>query len=231
MTISYPKADMFSVQLHEVGRGAGLTVHSVDVFQPDFKHRLTFAPDNDVKKVFIPELAAMLEKTIAAIGPGVNVHSEPDTVVDLPGLTLGRLRIMVVDTDPAARRFVVRFAYFIGGLQAAFKLDTRMALPTVGHREAIAVSALVDICTPALNIIAHRDYLPDRTSPNQTHMEVKLDGIDEVQHELSFYLQLLKRYVAAANPAQTAPEPAVASQSDPNVYEYPRRISAAGRAS
>ena len=228
MTTSCQKADMFSLQLHELGDGSGYGVQSVDIFQPDFKHRLTFSTRNNIHSVLVPELAAYLEDMIARIDKDTRVHSEPDAVVDLPGLTLGRLRVLTFDPVTDAKRFVVRFAYFIGGLQAAFNVDTRLALPTVSHREAIAVSALVDICTPALNIIAHREFLGEGRSSDETLLLAKLDGIDEVQNELSFYLQLLKRYVGSLNPGHTAPEPIVGPADVHNIREYPQKLSAIG---
>lgn len=200
-------SDMFSLQLSETPDGTGYKVNSVEIVQPNFLHRLTFSRNNLIHEVLSFDLSSYVLKLLDQINQDTMVFSEPDAVVELPGLVLGKLRMLVHRSQKKQRSVIVRFAYFIGGVQAAFRVDTHFQTPSVQHREAVAVSALMDICIPAFDIISSQlPKLPEEQKSEA--VSDRLSALSHLESDLTFYLCMLQRYVvSAANDALPAPRP------------------------
>lgn len=197
------KSDMLSIQLSQQPGQDGFVIDSVDIVQPNFRHRLSFSNGQSYEQVLSPKLANYVGELVASIDRDAMIFSEPDAVVDLPGLVLGRLRMLVHTAKDTARQVIIRFAYFIGGVQSAFQVETHFKLPTVNHREAIAVAALHDICIPVFDIVSSvvSGLFNDDTGPVAT--SGRLDRFAEVETDLLFYLELLKRYIkSTADPQE-----------------------------
>ncbi|KMW60300.1 hypothetical protein AIOL_000453 [Candidatus Rhodobacter oscarellae] len=220
MNVEKNKPDMLSIQLSQAPGDAGFIVDSVDIAQPNFRHRLSFSNQNGVDAILSPKLAKYVQKLLGSINKDAMVFSEPDTVVELPGLVLGRLRMLVHTGANLARQVIIRFAYFIGGVQAAFGIETHFSLPSVNHREALAVAALHDICIPVFDVVSNvlGGLFGDDTA--QRSAQERLSRFTELESELLFYLELLKRYIKSAGEFAELQPP-------PNVFAL---ASAGGRA-
>lgn len=222
MTPDPSKTDMLSIQLSLESSHTEYQVDSVDIYQPNFKHRLSFSGEKSVAEVLSPRLAEYITALLKRLDQDTMVLSEPDAVVDLPGLVLGKLRVLVHTAKTKSRQVIVRFAYFIGGVQAAFRVATHFELPTLSHREALAVAALHDICIPVFDVVSSAigglfDDHTARSSPRE-----RLSRLSDVESDLLFYLQLLKRYVSAANAETILPPP----RPVPQLPNMPRRAEA-----
>lgn len=199
MTTDSSQKDMLSIQLSLAKDTERYVVDSVDIHQPNFRHRLSFTRDKEVEAILSPKLADYINALLAKVDQDRMVFSIPDAVVDLPDLVLGKLRVLVHTAQDKTRQVIVRFSYFIGGVQAAFKVATHFKLPSISHREALAVSALHDICIPVFDVVSSavtglfddgmRDFSPRE----------RLSKLADVESDLLFYLQLLKRYVATSH--------------------------------
>lgn len=199
------KSDMLSIQLSQRPGREGFVIDSVDIVQPNFRHRLSFSNGQSYEHVLTPKLAEYVATLVSSIDRDAMIFSEPEAVVDLPGLVLGRLRMLVHTAKDAARQVIIRFAYFIGGVQSAFQVETHFKLPTVTHREAIAVAALHDICIPVFDIVSSvvAGLFNDDSGPVATRG--RLDRFAEVESDLLFYLELLKRYIKSTGDPQELP--------------------------
>ncbi|MEM8554098.1 MAG: hypothetical protein AAGF71_04640 [Pseudomonadota bacterium] len=180
--------------LTETIAGSGdLFVRSVEVPMHGFVHKLVFNEDRDHSEVFVPELANMLGGYLSAENkPGLT--TAPDMILDLPGAVLGRLRVLRIKGAQGRMQVFVRFAYFIGGIQAAFRDRTCFDTPTLTHREALATAILTDICMPTLDLAA----LSAATGAGDTTQERMVNRLEDMQRrqdDLVFYVELLKRYV------------------------------------
>lgn len=216
MTSDTSQTDMLSIQLRSEAGSGVYQVDSVDIFQPSFRHRLTFSGDKDFAAILSQNLSDYVTTLIDRIDRDTMVLSEPDAVLELPGLVLGKLRVLVHTAANRTRQVIVRFAYFIGGVQAAFRVKTHFELPTISHREALAVAALHDICIPVFDVVssAISGIFDDGSLPAHSP-KVRLSRLSDVESDLLFYLQLLKRYVTASS---LAGEPLEA----PKVVNFPR---------
>ena len=199
MTAEAPKSDMLSIRLSQVDGADRFHVDSVDISQPNFRHRLTFTKKNNVDAILAPQLADYVNNLLDRIDQDTMVFTEPEAVVDLPGLVLGRLRMLVHTAENYARQVIVRFSYFIGGVQAALKVDTHFQLPTVTHREALAVAVLHDICIPVFDIVSSAISGLFEDSTFKSSAQERLQQFSDVENDLLFYLELLKRYIVSSN--------------------------------
>ncbi|MEL7117134.1 MAG: hypothetical protein AAGP08_16385, partial [Pseudomonadota bacterium] len=154
MSTETAQTDMLSIQISLDDDMRTYQVDSVDIYQPNFRHRLSFSSDKSVGAILAPDLADYVNAILGRIDRDTMVLSEPDAVLDLPGLVLGKLRVLVHTSKTKTRQVIIRFAYFIGGVQAAFRVATHFSLPTISHREALAVAALHDICIPVFDVVS-----------------------------------------------------------------------------
>lgn len=212
------QSDMFSIQLSLDQTTQSYQVDSVDIYQPNFRHRLTFSSDKAVGAILSEKLAEYVNGVLGRIEQDTMVLSEPDAVLDLPGLVLGKLRVLVHTGAQLTRQVIVRFAYFIGGVQAAFRVRTHFDLPTVSHREALAVAALHDICIPVFDVVSSAVSGLFEDSPYRHTPRERLSKLSDVESDLLFYLQLLKRYVTSTSPENLLTE-------DRNVVSLPRQMA------
>ena len=187
---------MFSLTLLREVEDGPYKVIAVDVRQPNHRHRITLSKNNEVGKALSSWLAAHVRELLTKIDRSEMVIYEPDAVFELPGLVLGRLRMLVHTNLRKVRQVILRFSYFVGGLQAAFRFDTHIKEPVVTERDAMSVAVISDICHPAFDILS-----PDGTGlvplgRSATKEEVERYG--RQKEELAFYVDLLRRYVDAS---------------------------------
>ena len=197
--------DMFSIQLSKRSNNSDYQVDSVTVVQPNFKHRLTFSDRKLVGDVLAPQLSSYVETLLERIDMDTMVVSEPDCVLDLPNLVMGKMRMLVHSVKDIGQQVIIRFSFYVGGVQSAFSINTHFAVPTVTHREALAVAALHDICAPVFEVVASAvNGLYDDDLQQIFDLD-KFQEHEELENDLLFYLELLKRYiVSTGDPARIA---------------------------
>lgn len=197
-TVTTPEAiDVFSMTItREVGED--YSVRSVDILGSTMRHRVSFTQTSRIRDVFQPDLADCIESILERLPPNTHVFSDPDFIIELPGLTLARLRVLIQVAANGASQIILRFRYFIGGLQSVFRVDAHMRIPTLEHRERIAVEALADIATPMFSLaLANMDHV--RTAHDKELVQRKLEELSGRASEINFYLSLLTRYVTACS--------------------------------
>lgn len=184
--------DVFSLTISR-DLGGDFAVRSVDVLGRSMRHRISFTQANGINEVFETELAECILSIIDRLPMDAHVFSDPDFVIELPGLTLARLRALINIAADGAMQIILRFRYFIGTLQSAFRIDTHLRIPTLEHREQIAIEALADIATPIFSLALSGANGPD-TPAEVESVRRKLDHLANRASEVNFYLSLLTRY-------------------------------------
>ncbi|WP_220746982.1 MULTISPECIES: hypothetical protein [Jannaschia] len=198
---------MFSIQLARTSDGRALQLLSAEVVRPGFRHKLSFNRDNTIHEVLEPELAAFVQTTLEeAIDTGPRILAQPDLTLALPGLMLGRLRVIIGGPIGSNRQATLRFRYFIGGIQNAFTARTYFDRPALEHREEIGLRALEDVAVPLLNMAMTAQSwgtmpMDPATGPNMT---TALASIEAHAVELEFYAGLLRRYIHECGPQRQA---------------------------
>jgi hypothetical protein len=181
--------------------GAAVSLQSVDLNGRGARHRISFTRGSRIRDVFQAELAECIEALLERLPTHGHAFSDPDFLIELPGLTLARLSVLVRAMADGAAQIVLRFRYFIGSLQNAFRTELRLPLPTLDHRERIAVEALADIATPIFSLaLADRAHV--RTKEDEDIVLRRLEQLSARACELNFYLTLLTRYVSDCSEAR-----------------------------
>ncbi|WP_424933121.1 hypothetical protein [Amaricoccus macauensis] len=205
--------------------GESYKIRSVDILGQNMRHRISFTKSNGIRDVFEADLAECIETILVRLPDGAHVFSDPDFVIELPGLTLARLRALINEAADGARQVIVRFRYFIGTLQSAFRVDTYLRVPSIDHREQIAVEALADIATPIFSL-ALAGARPPNSSQEYEHVRKKLEDLSSRASEVNFYLSLLTRYVTECARQTRENEELRARLESPRTGPHVRRLQA-----
>ncbi|MEM7490458.1 MAG: hypothetical protein AAF390_15165 [Pseudomonadota bacterium] len=200
-------AGTFSLSLRHGIAGDGapdIRVRRATFLRRGFRHRLAFTAQDGLDDVLDPALADRLRPLVAdaAAGAPCRRHS-PAAEIALPGLTLGGLTVIAGPPRDGGVAVTLRFAYFIGGLQAAFAAHTGFDRPTLGHREALGLRALEDVARPLLDMAGTLASRPGAlTGPAAAPGVARaLAGVEARTADLAFYAGLLRRYVRDCDPA------------------------------
>ncbi|MEL6587381.1 MAG: hypothetical protein AAFY65_08370 [Pseudomonadota bacterium] len=208
MTIDQPDAsEMFSLQLARHEGPEPLRVITAEVSRRGFRHRLMFGEMNLIEDVLQPDLAGYLVRELGKVtDTSPRIIEKPDLALPLPGLMLGKMRLIIGHNGLMQNRVIIRFKYFIGGLQNAFATKCYFDRPALEHRDEIGVRALEDVAMPLLNIANFsRAQAVGTPAPQDGSDGVGsvLGGIEAQATELEFYASLLRRYVQECGPSRT----------------------------
>lgn len=188
-------SEVFSLQLLREAEGEDLRVITAEVTRRGFRHRLMFGEDNHIRDVLQTDFASFLTTELDRIPfRSPRVIERPDLVLPLPGLMLGRMRLIVGHNGTLQHRVIVRFRYFIGGVQNAFDTKCYFDRPALEHRDEIGVRALEDVAMPLLNMANFSRAFPG-LDQIANGMSNALGSIEKQASELEFYASLLRRYV------------------------------------
>ncbi|MEM8822136.1 MAG: hypothetical protein AAGF30_00860 [Pseudomonadota bacterium] len=196
---------MFSIAVRrDGGTDAPIRVLHATVLRPGFRHRLTFTSNNQIDEVLDPMLADRLRPYLTgALAEAPTRMDRPSEEIALPGLILGDLTIIAGRPKGAQSLAMLRFTYFIGGIQTAFAARTGFDRPTLAHREALGLRALDDVARPLLDMAGALSAFPDiRNNPATSDGLAKaMSAVESQASDLEFYAGLLRRYVRDCDPA------------------------------
>lgn len=192
-THGHHNEDMFSLTLIRDQEDSTFKVVFIDIRQPNHRHRITLSKNNEIGTTLSSWLAVHVRELLARIDRSEMLISEPDAVLELPGLVLGRLKMLVHTSLKKVRQVIVRYTYFVGGIQSALKLDTHFEHPVVTKRDALSVAVLSDICNPAFEILSAD--VGDTEDPLTADRKKSAKRLMDRKEELAFYVELLRRYV------------------------------------
>ena len=184
---------MLAVILYEDNAG-DLRVFSMEMAFDGVKHRLNFDKKNRLWDVFTTEIASEIMDVIGRMGPETHLFTDPDYEISHNGTKLAGLRAMRWTDKRKGRQVIVRFKYFMGGVDRLLRARVPFTRSLLDHREKIAIEALSDITTPLLNIATIPANM-DITQEQRETIEAKLAVISDRASDLQFYISLLTRYV------------------------------------
>ncbi|MEM7710061.1 MAG: hypothetical protein AAF264_04790 [Pseudomonadota bacterium] len=200
-----PGAEAFSLSLWRDGTTEAVRVRRATMSRPGVRHRLAFTSHDRLDDVLAPALADRLRPVVAtAMDDAPARLDHPREMIALPGLILGGLTLTVGRPRVGGLSAILRFRYFIGGLQTAFAARTGFDCPSLAHREALSLRALDDVARPLLDMAGALSTLPQvQHDPRAAAGMARTLAVVEAQAaDLDFYAGLLRRYVGDCDPAR-----------------------------
>ena len=179
-----------TINLQQDGRGI-VEVQSCEVAGADFLNRTSFRDAKQLEDVFIKRLAQALTELVETLPKGAHMLSKPEFLLELPGALLAGVRLLVSEPREGARRMIVRFKEFLGGINSLMKADIGGARErAVSHADNLAVNALMDICIPIMNFCRSDELARLEGGGHASRV------VEDKLREFEFHTELLKRYLA-----------------------------------
>ena len=175
-----------------VEEGKAPVVRSCEIIGENFRNRTSFSGNAGVDDLFVEAISEGLKECLADLGPETQVISFKDFAIETPGLTLSGAHMMVTSDETGCLHVIFRFRFFLGSLHLAFNkgygFDTVMA----DENSRLAALVISDLALPILNICeAAKSGLLDNHAPLTSFG----DSLAARAHEISFQIELLKRFV------------------------------------
>ena len=180
--------------LRSAGTGQSHDMVGMDYTRDDVRHRVTLSDAMAPEAVLHPVLAAVVHEVLGKLSGPRAVLSEPDRVVALPGLTLGRMQVMSTEREAGVTQVLVRFTHAIGGLHAALSRDVGLDGASALDHRALETVLLQDIAMPVLDAL-HVIDMPDLPEAAHERLNARLNRLAQCRDELLFHFDLLKRHV------------------------------------
>ena len=185
--------DMLSLQIVKDDTTGAIHIKSIEIAQPNFHHRMTFKDDSTIEDVITAEFSEYLVGLLKQLDGHKKIVSVPDAIFSLPGIAMGRLRLMARSKGANPRRIIVTFKYLIGSLQRVIRPNMDYQFPTISVQDTLNLSNLKDLVLPiAEGVDGAKEGFAEGEAPFRGQAEQKLEHVEQ---DLLFYIELLKRYV------------------------------------
>ncbi|MEM7242096.1 MAG: hypothetical protein AAF429_07915 [Pseudomonadota bacterium] len=193
MMRSREMSDMLSIQVAKDVVTGQIFLKSIEIAQPNFHHRMIFKENSVLEEVITPEFSEYIVGRLRQLGQDRQLISVPDTIFALPGIAMGRLRLVARSSGTNPRRITFRFKYLIGSLQRVIFPNLNYQFPKISAQDTLRLSNLKDLVLPISQGLAD-------TQVGFSEGEVAFEGakkqsLEHVEQDLLFYIELLKRYV------------------------------------
>jgi hypothetical protein len=176
-----------------------VSVLSCEVFGSGLVNRTLFNGSTDLKDVIVDDLANAVRDQIMAVGAKHQVLSLPEFLIELPGLTLSTLHLIAAEMRNGVQRFILRFQTFLGSLGRVLKANIGFEPAPASNSDVVSLAVLYDIATPLLNLCNFKDI--DARSDRE-RLEIAHRTLSERADEITFYVELLKRFSVRSNPSR-----------------------------
>lgn len=168
-------------------------VRSCEIIGRNCRSRFSFPNHSKLEDLLTERLSQAIQASLQSIPEGAHVLSQPDFLVELPGLVLHGIHVMVKETTDGVRNAILRFKDFMGGVTHAFVEDIGFHQPPANHCEKLAVSVLEDICLPLLNLC---HALSECARQNGEPLPM---AVTDKARDFQFQTELLKRFIFNSN--------------------------------
>ncbi|MCD9149721.1 hypothetical protein [Pseudophaeobacter flagellatus] len=168
-------------------------VRSCEVVQQHFRNRTSFTSELGFRDVFVRDVAAGLEACLTKLSlKEAEVVSFPTLVIESPGLILAGAHVMSNFGKDGSLNIIVRFQIFLGGINHAFKANIGFDDYICNQNVKTSTRVLSDIAMPLLDLSAAAEV---GLSGDSARMAEFGKELAKKSRELSFYVELVKRYV------------------------------------
>ena len=178
-------------------------VRSCELVGDTFRNRTSFQTRSGLDDVFCETVAEGLRFCLSKLTMGNEVLSLPEFAIEAPGLTLGSARVLVSKPADGIVSIIVRFKFFLGGIDRIFRSSVGFDSAMRYYNEEIATSVLVDITLPILNIC---NSVEMGDLDDAARIESFVQKLAERTHEMRFQTELLKRFIESKSRMKTMPD-------------------------
>lgn len=194
-----------SVTLEHPGSDRGWTPVSVVVNREDVSHRISFTQMRSFEDIFCAEIVRFFHPYLCDLGSQSKIMSFPDAELRMPGLVLGRVRIVYSPNEQGRARVLIRFSALVGNPNAALiKAPDAFLLPV-----NTVVDALEDtldwVLIPALNI-ASISELPSLSGSNRQNLEACLERLESSREHIMMRIEMVSQRLDDLRETQKALE-------------------------
>lgn len=168
-------------------------MRSCEILGRGFRNRVSFQENQPIEEVLVGRLSHEIHKSLKTVPDGAHVLSQPEFLVELPGLALYGIHILVMEAKDGIRNAILRFKEFIGAANLAFVEDMGFHEPAATHSEKLAMNVLEDICLPILNLCETFESLA------RANGQAVPATVSDRAREFQFQTELLKRFIFNSN--------------------------------
>ncbi|KMW59726.1 hypothetical protein AIOL_004709 [Candidatus Rhodobacter oscarellae] len=156
-----------------------------------FENCITFRTPETLESAFPAAFAALVGRHLRESQARPNMLSLPDAFVELQDLVLGGMRIVFYKCRDGVQQAVVRFKRMVGTLRGLFR-DLRYIDAADQVCDQTSLRALLGLIHPCLQLTSIDGETADSAPQSVGNA---LETLRRNRDELSFYEQLIKRYV------------------------------------
>ena len=219
-----------TIILQRVDHTAPHEVIAVEYRRAAIHHRIRFSDSSAPEDVFHAPLAQCLMRAISNLDGDTTIYTEPDLIVPLDGIALGRLRSISNTRRDGSQQLVIRFQNVVGCFQAAFLDEFGLQPAELSPQEEIETKLLSDIARPMLDVL-HVIETPVLPEGAREALDSLLHRLRRDRDEIGFYIELLKRHVQSSERRKRPAPLGLRHRTDlPNAVSapYPRLLNSAG---
>ena len=178
--------------------GGDCAVQAVEFAESGQFTRCVFSERNSPGEVLSPYLLNEIESFIEDSGTRVGVDARPDYLLNLPGLTLGKARILTTSAREGVHFYLVRFAQCIGNIASVVSRTARPGQTGYDQTQLIAAETLEKVFIPLMNFSDYVKYDAERLSEEGAQpMAESLNRTRQKISELELYYNMLVDFVAS----------------------------------
>lgn len=183
-------------------KGRPVEVRSTEVIGAHHRNRFTFPTSVAIEDVFVDELTAGIKQCLASLSDKTEVVSLPSIAIEIPGLSLAKVNLITNKSEDGSLGIILRFRTLLGGISRAFRPELGIEDSVPDYTSHMSALVLTDIVMPLLDLcsMAENDGL---TSARE--FDDFMDTLIERSHDVRFQAELIKRFVAAADPKGAKP--------------------------
>lgn len=170
-------------------------VRSCEVVGPTFRNRTSFGTHSNINDVFVPHLAKSLDDCMARLNGETEVISLSDYHIEIRGLTLAGATVIATKVGEGALHVIIRFQMFIGGVNNAFLQGVGFIEDLDTEADRLSTMVLSELAMPIVNLCEAIRTGVTNGEDNWAKLDKLGRKLSETSHEISFQIELLKRFV------------------------------------
>lgn len=181
----------------ELRQGSEILVRSIRLKRGPVENCFSFSCPMTLQETFVTPLALRLMTLIENIDAKTSVVEFAELTVQAPGVVMSGLSAEFAQMEGGPNLLFLRFREYIGLPTNFLAFDPQMEVTSNAMRERVALDVLRDVVTPLFDLISlARHSSTFELGTNVQRVEAMFERLLEQQTQVTFYSNLLGRYVA-----------------------------------
>lgn len=181
----------------ELRPGSDVLVRSIRLKRGPVENCFSFSCPMTLQEAFVTPLALRLITLIENIDAKTSVVEFPELTVQAPGVVMSGMSAEFSRLEGGPDILFLRFRDYLGLPTNFLAFDPQMEVTSNAMRERVALDVLRDVVTPLFDLISlARHSSSFELGSNVQRIEAMFERLLEQQTQVTFYSNLLGRYVA-----------------------------------